>query len=282
MSLEAQRARADAFRALHRPGEPLVLPNAWDAASARVFALAGARAVGTTSAGVAWSLGCPDGERLETGALVAAAARIVVAAAPAPVTVDVERGFGATPAAACETVRALLAAGAVGVNIEDGSGGGLAPPAVLADKVAALRGLATEMGVPLFVNARTDVYLRGEGDAAARFAETVRRAEAYAEAGADGFFVPGLADLDAIVRLVRAVRLPLNVYAGRGVPAVRALADAGVARVSVGCGPMQATLALARRIARELLEAGTYAAFAEEALPYGEVNAMFAEREGGR
>lgn len=274
--MTTQRERAEAFHALHRPGEILVLPNAWDAASARVFALAGFPAVATTSAGLAWSHGYPDGERLPRDMLLRAVERIV-GAAGIPVSVDLERGFGRSVAEVRETVGALLETGAVGINLEDGPGDGpgrLAEVQVLVEKVAALRELADGARVPLFINARTDLYLLG-GDPGACFEDAVRRLAAYADAGADGLFVPGLADLAEIARLVRAVSRPLNVYAAAGVPPIEELARVGVARVSVGCGPMQATLALVRRIADELRDSGTYTAFVEHALPYGEANSMF-------
>ncbi|MGH7785360.1 MAG: isocitrate lyase/PEP mutase family protein, partial [Candidatus Binatia bacterium] len=234
-----QIERATTFRALHRRGTPLVLPNAWDGVSARLFAVAGFPALGTTSAGLAWSLGYADGEHVPLDLLVDTVARLA-ALVDVPLTVDIERGYGATPEAVVGLVRRLLAVGAVGINIEDGS----APPEVLARTIAALRTLDTETGVALFVNARTDVYFRSPLSGAARLAEAVRRLRLFADAGADGVFAPGLADLDEIAQLAGAVPLPLNIYAGDGVPAVAALAAAGVARLSVGCGPMQATLAL--------------------------------------
>ena len=265
-----QREQAERFHALHRPGAMLVLANAWDVASARSFERAGFPAVGTSSAALAWSLGRRDGQHLDRRELVEAVARICRAVA-VPVTVDVERGFGATVEEVCATVGALADVGAVGVNIEDG----MAEPEVLAERLGVLRAAAARRGVPLFVNARTDVYLRGSGDAASRFADAVRRLRAYADAGADGVFAPGLADIDEIARVVRAVPRPLNVYAGPGVPSVPELAAAGVRRLSVGCGPMQAVLGLTRRIAEELLTTGTYATMTEGALSYGEANELF-------
>ena len=260
--------QTELFRELHRGGDILVLPNAWDVASARLFELAGARAIGTTSAGVAWSLGYPDGQRLEHALLVETVGRII-AAVSVPVTVDLEAGYGATPSEVCDTVEAVVGVGAVGINLEDR----MEDPRILVEKIAALRQRGATSRV--FVNARTDAYLRPIATGAARFEDTVRRLDAYAGAGADSLFVPGLADLDEIARLVRAVRRPLNVYAGPGVPPVRELARAGVARVSVGCGPMQATLALTRRIAEELFREGTYTAFTSEALAWTEANQLF-------
>jgi len=282
MGKERRREQAETFHALHHRGEILVLPNAWDAASAKVFENAGFPAIGTTSGGVAWSLGFPDGERIGRNLLLETVARIV-GAVRVPVTVDLERGYGATPAEVCDTVRGIIEAGGVGINIEDGVGATpdtLASPDVLVEKIRAIRDLCAGIDAPLFINARTDVYLHGGIEAAARFEEARRRLQAYAGAGADGVFAPGIYRLDEIARLVREVPLPLNVYAADGVPPAKELDGVGVARVSVGCGPMQATLGLTRRIAAELLATGTWSSFTDGALSYGEANGLFAGTSG--
>ena len=196
---------ADDFRRLHAEGV-LVLPNAWDAASARLVERAGAAAVATTSGAVAWSLGVPDGDRLPLELLAGAVERIAAAVA-VPVTADVESG-GPDVAA---TVRAVLDAGAVGINIEDG-GGAVEPHR---DRVAA----ASEAGGrDLFVNARIDLYLFGIGEPDGRLAETIARAGVYAEAGADGIFVPGVTDLDVLRRLVAEIPRRSTCWPGRGRP----------------------------------------------------------------
>lgn len=271
--MTAQREKAARFGALHR-GDILVLPNAWDAASARVFELAGARAIATTSAGVAAALGRPDGERVRRGDMLDALRRIV-AAVDVPVSADVESGYGTTVAEVCATVAGVIDAGAVGVNLEDA----MRDTGVLVERVAAVRELAREKGVPLFVNARTDVWLRRGGDPRTHLDEGIARLRAYAAAGADGVFAPGLADPDTIARVAAAVDRPLNVLAGPGVPPAPELARLGVARVTVGSGAMRATLGLVRRIADELLGDGTYR-FLADAPSHAEVNAMFTS--GGR
>jgi 2-methylisocitrate lyase-like PEP mutase family enzyme len=258
--------RGSVFRALHRPGHPVVLVNAWDAASARLFVEEGAAAIATSSAALAWSLGHADGQRLPLKALLGAVEHIQ-AVIDVPLTVDLEEGYGDTPSAVADVVRQVAAVGAVGINVEDGRH----DPALLADKIAAIRAL----GVPMFVNARVDVYLKQLGAPEARLAETERRIARYVAAGADGVFVPGLVDLAAITHLAAVAGAPLNALAFGGAPSVPALAEAGVARVSLGCGPMQATLGLARRIAREVLGTGTYVAMSEGALSVAEVNALF-------
>ncbi|MEU5113578.1 isocitrate lyase/phosphoenolpyruvate mutase family protein [Streptomyces longwoodensis] len=270
------RDRALAFRALHVPGRPLVLPNAWDTASARLVEDAGAAAVATTSAGLAWALGAADGDRLGREAALRAVAD-VVAAVRVPVTADVESGYATDPAGVADTVRAVLASGAVGVNIEDALHEGdapLRPVAEQAERIAAARAAADAQGVPLFVNARIDTFLRGAGGVDL----TLERAAAFVAAGADGVFVPGAVDPGTVKLLVEGVRAPLNVMAGPGAPPVAELAGLGVARVSVGSGIAQAAHALVRRAARELLDAGTYGSLAG-GLDYGELNTLFA---GGR
>ncbi|MBB5780416.1 isocitrate lyase/PEP mutase family protein [Nonomuraea jabiensis] len=259
--------QAARFRDLHE-GTVLVLPNAWDAASAALIEAAGAQAIATTSAGVSWANGAPDAEGLGRERMVAAVSA-VVAAVTVPVTADIEGGYGDVAG----TVRAVIEAGAVGVNLEDSpglDGAPLLPPADQARRIAAARAAADAAGVELFVNARTDVYLAGvPGD---RLAEVEERARVYAEAGADGLFVPGLLDLAAIARLAGGP-LPLNVMAGPGAPPVERLAAAGVARVSVGSAIAQAAYACAARAAAELLDGGTYAALAD-GLDYGGLNAL--------
>jgi len=251
------REKAELLQSLHVPGRPLLLANAWDAASAAVGAAAGAPAVATTSAGLAWSLGAADGDRIDRDLALAAVARIA-AAVDVPVTADVERGFGADAAGVADTVRGVLSAGAVGVNLEDSVGGGLRPVAEAAERVAAARAAADEAGVPLYVNARTDVFLRGVGEPDERVDLTLERAAAYLEAGASGVFVPGLADLATIAALTKAIAAPVNVLAGFGSPPVAELAAAGVARVSLGASVAAAAYRLAARATAELLTAGTY------------------------
>jgi 2-methylisocitrate lyase-like PEP mutase family enzyme len=252
--------------------------------SARLVEAAGAHAVATTSAGISWALGRPDGQGLTREAMIAAV-RVIVEAVQLPVTADVESGYGAgTPDDAAETARAVIAAGAVGMNLEDSPGPGGAPileAEAQAARIAAARAAATAAGADLFINARIDVYLRRVGDEGARFDETVRRARAYTAAGGDGVFVPGVTDAETIGRLAAAVGAPLNVIGGPGVPSVPELRALGVARVSVGPGLARAVMAHIRRAATEVLGAGTYEALAEQ-IPSPEANALFAGRAVGR
>lgn len=277
-----QQDLAAKFRALHAAGaDPiLVLPNAWDAMSARLVEAAGAQAIATTSAGISWALGHPDGQGLSRD-VMAAAVRVIVDAVRIPVTADVESGYGTgTPEDVAATVRAVLAAGAVGINLEDAPGvnGALVLDAdVQAARIAAGRTAAQAEGVDLFINARTDIYLKKVGDEATRFDETVRRATLYLAAGADGIFVPGVSDGPTIQKLAAAVGAPLNVIGGPGVPSVPDLRALGVARVSVGPGLARAVMAHIRNAATEILDAGTYTSIAEQ-VPSPEANALFAKR----
>lgn len=266
-----QQDKAKAFHALHT-GPVLTLPNAWDVASARIIEEAGARAIATTSAGVAWSLGAPDGNRLTRPLAVALIAR-VCSAVSVPVTADIESGFADDPAGIAETIRMVIDAGAVGVNLEDGVGPGLLPIEDYAQRVAAARSAADAGGVSLFINARTDVYLRGIGTPESRLDHVVERAGAYVAAGADGIFVPGVVDPPTLKSLVSEIDAPLNVMAGPGAPPVPELEALGVARVSVGPSLTEAAYATTRRAAVELLTTGTYDSLTP-ALTFPELNAL--------
>ncbi|MEV4894429.1 isocitrate lyase/phosphoenolpyruvate mutase family protein [Nonomuraea sp. NPDC055795] len=257
-------SKAETFAALHRPGDPLLLPNAWDVGSAVAIAAAGARAIATTSAGMAWSLGFADGADLGADRVAAAVERIA-AAVGLPVSADIEAGYDSVEA----TVTAVVQAGAVGVNIEDRVAGVMLDPAEQAERLAAARAAADRLGVRVWINARTDVYLAGSG----RLDEVKRRAEAYAAAGADSVFVPGLVDLAALAEL-SAGPLPVAAMAWAGAPGVAEFASSGVARVSLGSAIAQAAYALAARATTELLEKGGYDATGD-GLPYDKMNALY-------
>ena len=273
------RDKAELLRSLHVPGRPLVLANVWDAGSAVVAARAGAPALATTSAGLAWSLGAADGDRVDRDTALAAVARIA-AVVDVPLSADVENGFGADAAGVADTVRAVLDAGAVGINLEDSIWHGdpgtppLRPVAESAERVAAARAAAEERGVPLYLNARTDVYLRLREEPAAMLAQAVERAAAYLAAGASGVFVPGVTDRETVAALTAAIDGPVNILAGPGAPTVAELASAGVARISLGSDVAVAAYALMDRATRELLTAGTYGAV-EGGLDYSELNRAF-------
>jgi 2-methylisocitrate lyase-like PEP mutase family enzyme len=278
MVTDQQRAGATALRELQTDGV-LVLPNAWDAASAVLIAGAGAQAIATTSAGVSWSLGRPDGQHLTRAEMVEAVARIA-AAVDLPVTADVEGGYGAGADDVAQTVAAVIGAGAAGINLEDSlaPGGPLFDPGDQAARIRAAREAAAAAGLPeLVINARTDVFLFGIGPAAGRLDDVVARAGAYAGAGADSLFVPGLLDLDTLSELTARVGLPVNAMAGPGAPTVDELRAAGVRRVSVGQAIAQAAYSLARRAAVEAIDKGSFDSLAD-ADPFGDVNGAFRAR----
>jgi 2-methylisocitrate lyase-like PEP mutase family enzyme len=279
--MSTQAERAGAFGVLHRPGVPLLLPNAWDAGSAALIARAGAAAIATTSAGVAWSLGLADGGGLGAERCAAVVERVVAVVDDLPVSADVEDGYGADPEAVAATVTAVVRAGAIGVNIEDRpghNGATLHAPAEQAERIAAARAAAERLGVPVWINARTDTYLAAVGPEERRLTETLERAAAYAAAGADSLFVPGAADLDTIAELV-AGPLPLNVMVWAGAPSVTELAEVGVCRISLGSAIAQAAYAQAARATEELLVAGTYDATAA-GLAYADLNALLSRVSG--
>jgi 2-methylisocitrate lyase-like PEP mutase family enzyme len=265
-SITDQRDRALLFRSLHTPAAPLALANAWDAASACLAQQAGAPAVATTSAGVAWALGSADGDRISREDAIALVAR-VVSVVDVPVSADIENGFGATPDEVAETVAGVIAAGAVGVNLEDSrhgdDGPSLRDTAEQAERIAAARAAAEASGVPLFVNARVDTYIRTAGEPETRLQDVLTRAAAYLAAGADGIFVLGVKDPAVIAALAEAVTGPLNILAGPGLPSVAELGRLGVARVSLGDHVAKAAYTLGYRAAAELTATGTYTALAE-------------------
>lgn len=274
---EDTAARAGHLHRLHQGSQPLVLVNAWDAGSARVLEAAGAPVIATSSAAMAWALGHPDGEALPLADLLDTCGRIA-RVIRVPMTVDFERGFAASADAVAANVERLIGLGAVGINLEDGrEAGALVPLETACERIAAARRAADRSGVRLFINARTDTYFLAAEPPGGRFETALERARRFAEAGADGIFVPGMDRIDEIRRFAAAIERPLNVYAGYpGVPDVPTLAAAGVRRVSVGCGPLQSAYGLLQRMARETLQQGRTAAMCEGMMSSKELNALFA------
>ncbi len=268
------REKAERLRRLHAGPHTLVLANAWDVASARLIAGLGAPAIATSSAGVAFVLGYADGQRIPRAEMLDMVRRIA-AAVDVPVTADVEGGYGATADAAAETARGVIAAGAVGINLEDAAnGGGLLPAELHASRVQAARQAATAAGVPIVINARTDAF-EAPGSDTQRFTEAVRRANLYLAAGADCAFVPFTSDRDVIARLVKEIRGPINVLATKASPTIAELERLGVRRVSVGSALARAAYSVAQRAARELLERGTYGPIAEATITHADLQRLF-------
>ena len=276
MNRTSQREQAEAFRRLHREPGILVLPNAWDVITARVIEDAGFAAIATSSAGVAWALGYADGEHISRGEMLSVVRRIA-SSVRVPVTADMEAAYGTTPEAAAETARGVVAAGAVGLNLEDGtSDGRLVDVALQQDRIRAMREAAAAAGVPLVINARTDAFEVKEWSPAERLTAAVRRANAYRAVGADCLFVPHVSDAATIGRLAREIEGPLNVIAGPPAPAIPELERLGVKRASLGPRVVQAALGLVRRAATELRERGTYETMADLLIPFTELQRLIA------
>ncbi|AMC34858.1 isocitrate lyase/PEP mutase family protein [Janthinobacterium sp. B9-8] len=263
---------AQKFRTLNEQGQ-FLLVNAWDAGSARVFAAAGFVALGTTSGGIAYSRGFKDGEQMDPQIMFSELAAIC-RAVDLPVTADIEAGYGNLPESVAATITAVIAAGAVGVNLEDRQHGaaGLFDISAQAARISAAR---TAAGDLLWMNARTDTYLLGLGkDEEERLMITVERANAYLAAGADMVFVPGLVDLPSLTRLCQLVNGPVSVMAMPGAPSAAALFATGVRRVSLGVCPMLALMGTLRDIAFEAREAGTWQLMGERFYGFAEAESL--------
>lgn len=269
--MQRQREKAQKFRALHARGELLILPNAWDAASAKLAETAGAKAIATSSAALAWCHGYPDGELLPVAVFIAAMKEIV-RIAMAPVSVDSEMGFSDTPQGAVDFVCTLIDAGAVGINLEDRT----AQPELLAAKIKAIKVAVKAKDADIFINARTDVYLHDLVSDDAKLEEAIRRGKLYRDAGADGLFVPALNDLSGIRGVVQAVDLPVNILTMKATPPIAQLKDAGVRRVSAGAGISRAAYGAAVRAAKMFLDDGKYDAMFSSAADCPEFNKLFA------
>lgn len=249
-------ARAHAFRQMHHGSPALLLPNAWDAVSARLFEEAGFRAVATTSGGLAWSLGYADGEGAPWSEVVAATRRIV-RVVHVPVSADIESGFGGTASDVFNNVVEIIGAGVVGINIEDSdlrTKGTLRSLEDATERVRAARRAAEHAGVPIVINARTDVFHVNAGPESERPAEALRRAHAYLEAGADCIFLFGHPELSVVAELAGTIKAPVNIVGRPGMPNMSELERLGIARVSTAGGAAMATLATVRDVAQSLFE----------------------------
>lgn len=280
MADSEQTKKAEAFRAMHRSDGPVLLANVWDIASARIVEEAGFPAIATTSAGIAFAQGYPDGQKIPAGGMVVAIRRIAWAV-KLPVTADVEAGYGARPEDAVLTTTDVIEAGAVGMNFEDATGDARDPLADLSlqlERIRAIRETADKLAMPITLNARTDVYLLQVGEAAKRYDEAVRRLAAYRDAGADCVFVPGVRDVETIKRIVADLNCPVNILAVPGSPSVRELVELGVKRISLGSGPMRAAMGLLRRLAEEVKTAGTYELM-KSAPSHAEMNRLMSQSD---
>lgn len=277
MSDATLAAKADRFLQLHHGPEILILANVWDVASARIVEHAGFQAVATSSAAVANSLGYPDGERITREEMLGVVRRIAAKVA-VPVSADLEAGYGESAEEIAETGRALVEAGAVGLNLEDGvDEAALIPIEQHVEKVKRIREAGERLGVHVVINARTDVYLAEIGEPSRRFDHTIERLTAYHNAGADSLFVPGVYDAGTIGRLAKASPGPLNVLANPRSPSIPDLERMGVRRLSFGSWPARAALGFFRSFAQEVIDKGAFTTLGDWAIPYAELNRLFHE-----
>jgi 2-methylisocitrate lyase-like PEP mutase family enzyme len=277
--MQSQKEKAQAFRELHHGRRMLILPNAWDVPSARVFENEGFPAVATSSAGLMVSLGYPDGEVIDQKEFFSAIRRIGRALS-IPLSVDIVAGFGRTTKEVLATVKEIIKMGGVGINIEDFAHATktLYPIERQIENVKAIRKLGDTMGIPLVVNARTDALRFGTGNEEAKFAEAVRRAIAYRDAGADCVYPMGLTEAASIGRFVKELDFPTNVMVRKGLPTVTELERLGVARISFGPGASYAAMGLLKRASREVLERGTYQNLVDGAISFDELNSLASRR----
>nr|WP_315394637.1 isocitrate lyase/phosphoenolpyruvate mutase family protein [uncultured Duganella sp.] len=258
------------FKKLHDGESLLRLPNAWDAGSARLFESLGAPAIATTSAGVAWAAGYADGDNMPADVAIALAsnmARVLTV----PLSVDFENGYSDDAEVVAQHVMKLIGAGVAGINLEDGH----AAPQLLAAKIAAVKRLAAASGKDIFINVRTDVYLKGLVPEGERVAEVLRRAAIYKAAGADGLFVAGICQVGEIAAVVAGAGLPVNVMDWPGVPPADELFKLGVRRLSAGSGISQALWAVAAGMAKDFIATGNAGPLVDKAMPYGQLQALF-------
>lgn len=274
-ALSAQSEKAERFRGLHDRKKVLILPNAWDVPSARIFEDAGFPAVATSSAGMMVSLGYPDGEEIPTEEFISAVRRIARVLS-VPLTVDIVGGFGHDPEEVAKTVKSVVDAGAVGINIEDfvHSRKELLPVEKQVVRLRAVVHLQKSIDVPFVINARTDAFRFGPGDESAKLDEAIRRGIAYRDVGADCIYPMGLTDAASISKFVKAVDFPMNVMVRKGLPSVPELGRLGVARVSFGPSASYAAMGLLKRASEEVLTKGTYATLVDGAITFDELNAL--------
>ncbi|ALC83525.1 MULTISPECIES: isocitrate lyase/PEP mutase family protein [Bacillus] len=261
------------FRQLHSRSKTFVLPNAWDAGSAAIYQQSGFEAIGTTSAGMAVSLGYPDGENLPFDKLLEAL-RSIVNAVDVPISADIEAGYGKSVQEVRENVRQIISTGVVGINLEDGTGNPDAPIYDLSlqcEKIAAIKELCDSLKMPLFVNARTDLFWLNIGNPEERLIIAINRCKAYQEAGADSIFVPGLKNTDAINILRQEISIPINLLIDAETPSLQMLSEIGIERVSTGSAPFRATVTFLKRVSEDIIKRGDFQQIADGVISYHEL-----------
>ncbi len=278
INIDKQKQKADDFLALHHAPTILMLPNAWDVASEKIFELEGFKAIGTTSAGIAAMLGYADGQHMSLAENMEVVQRIVNNTT-LPVSADIEAGYATSIEGVVKAANAVLNVGAVGLNLEDSTGDPNTPlfdKALQQEKIKAIREMSVAKGIHLVINARTDVIMNND-DSPQYLREAIECGNAYREAGADCIFVPDVGNLDKKLFpvLVKEIDAPINIIAGATTPPIPELQDMGVARVSLGPRPMRAVLSFLRKIAKELMTTGTYKLMTESSISYSDVNQWF-------
>jgi 2-methylisocitrate lyase-like PEP mutase family enzyme len=274
--MASQAEKAEAFRALHRGKHLIILPNAWDVPSARMFENSGFKAVATSSAGLMVSLGYQDGEEISLGEFLLAIKRITRVLS-VPLSVDLVAGFGTKPDEIATSIKGVIEAGASGINIEDFTHATkkLTPVNIQVEKIRAILRQCDLMKVPLVINARTDALRYSEGGEETRLKEAITRANEYKMAGADCVYPMGLTDAESISRFVKEVgHFPVNVMIRKGLPTIAELENLGIKRVSFGPGASYATMGLLKRISKEVQENGTYHNLIDGAITFDELNSL--------
>ncbi|MDF2036298.1 isocitrate lyase/phosphoenolpyruvate mutase family protein [Cytobacillus oceanisediminis] len=260
MRTKEQSLKAETFRRLHQQSSTFVLPNAWDVISAKMFEECGFKAIGTTSAGIAASLGYLDGQSIPLRKMVETIENIAKSV-KVPVSADIEAGYGQTVEEVLETVKAVVSAGAIGINLEDGTGDPKRPifeTSSQVEKIAAIKELSESRNMPLFINARTDLYWLNIGDSSTRLQEAVKRGKAYQDAGADCIFIPGLTDRKIIKMIREEISCPINLLVDPEMPSISELSEIGIERLSCGSVPFRATLTYLRTISEEIVNRQTF------------------------
>ena len=274
-----QKGLAEEFLKLHYDKKVLLLPNAWDVLSAKMYEQLGFKAIGTTSAGIAAVLGYPDGQVMTLDENLSIVKRIVERI-NLPVSVDIEAGYSSNVEGTVKAAEAALEIGAVGINLEDSTGNDDNPffdISEVVERIKGIRSMADSRELHLVINLRTDVYMLSRGEHSEKFKLTVERANIYREAGTDCIFVTDMGDLNEhiITEFVNEINAPLNIIAGVNIPAIQKLEEIGVARLSFGPRPMRAVYAFLKKVMREILVEGTYSNMTNDAMTYSEVNNLF-------
>lgn len=261
------------FQQLHSQLSVFVLPNAWDAGSAKIFQESGFKAIGTTSAGIALSCGYSDGENLPFEKMIEVL-KMIVNSVNVPVSADIEAGYGVSVEEVVENVRRVMLAGVVGINLEDGTGKPNDPifeVSLQVEKIAAIKEMSQTLNMPLFINARTDLYWLNIGNSALRLQSAINRAKAYQKAGADCIFIPGVKNMDTIKKLRQDITCPINLLAGLDTPPLDDLSNIGIERISSGSAPFRATVTLLRKISKDIIKYKSFEQMTDGVITYNDM-----------